>query len=99
MELAVSVAEEVKGRTAVRVVSMPCSERFDFQSTEYKEFILGKGIKRVAIEASQTDWWRKYVGLEGDIIGMDSFGESAPGNILFEHFGFTKEQIISKLDL
>jgi transketolase len=99
VELAMSVAEEVKDRTPVRVVSMPCSERFDSQSVEYKEFILGKGIKRVAIEASQADWWRKYVGLEGDVIGMDSFGESAPGNVLFEHFGFTKEQIISKLDL
>ena len=94
-----SVAEEVKDRTPVRVVSMPCSERFDSQSAEYKEFILGKGIKRVAIEASQADWWRKYVGLEGYIIGMDSFGESAPGNVLFEHFGFTKQQIISKLGL
>ena len=99
VELAMSVAEEVKDRTSVRVVSMPCTERFDSQSEDYKESILGKGIKRVSIEASQSDWWRKYVGLEGDIIGMDSFGESAPGNILFEHFGFTKDQIISKLGL
>ena len=99
VELAMSVAEEVKDKTPVRVVSMPCSERFDSQSAEYKEFILGKGIKRVAIEASQADWWRKYVGLEGDVIGMDSFGESAPGHVLFEHFGFTKEQVISKLGL
>ena len=94
-----SVAKEVKDRKSVRVVSMPCSERFDSQSEDYKQLILGKGIRRVAIEASQADWWRKYVGLEGDVVGMDSFGESAPGNILFEHFGFTKEQIISKLDL
>ena len=99
VELAISVAEEVKDRTSVRVVSMPCTERFDSQSEDYKESVLGKGIKRVSIEASQSDWWRKYVGLEGDVIGMDSFGESAPGNILFEHFGFTKEQIISKLGL
>ncbi len=99
VELAMSVAEEVKGRMSVRVVSMPCSERFDSQSEDYKQLILGKGIRRVAIEASQADWWRKYVGLEGDVIGLNSFGESAPGNILFEHFGFTKEQIISKLDL
>ncbi len=99
VELAMSVAKEVRDRTSVRVVSMPCTERFDSQSEDYKESILGKGIKRVTIEASQSDWWRKYVGLEGDVIGMDSFGESAPGNILFEHFGFTKEQIISKLGL
>ena len=99
VELAMAVAEEVKERTPVRVVSMPCAERFDIQSDEYKESVLGKGIKRVSIEASHSDWWRKYVGLEGDVIGMDSFGESAPGNVLFEHFGFTKEQVISKLDL
>jgi transketolase len=99
VELAIAVAEEVKERTPIRVVSMPCTERFDIQSGEYKESVLGKGIKRVAIEASHADWWRKYVGLEGDVIGMDSFGESAPGNVLFEHFGFTKEQVISKLDL
>ena len=99
VELAMAVAEEVKDRTPVRVVSMPCSERFDSQSEDYQESVLGRGIKRVAIEASHADWWRKYVGLEGDVIGMDSFGESAPGGILFEHFGFTKEHIISRLGL
>jgi transketolase len=99
VELAMEIAEQVKESTPIRVVSMPCSERFDVQSENYKESVLGSGIKRVAIEASYADWWRKYVGLEGDVIGMDSFGESAPGNVLFEHFGFTKEQIISKLGL
>ena len=99
VELAMAVAEEVKDRTPVRVVSMPCSERFDSQSEDYQESVLGRGIKRVAIEASHADWWRKYVGLEGDVIGIDSFGESAPGGILFEHFGFTKEHIISRLGL
>ena len=99
VEVAMAVAEEVKDKTPIRVVSMPCSERFDVQSDDYKDSVLGKGIKRVSIEASHADWWRKYVGLEGEVIGMDSFGESAPGKALFEHFGFTKEQIISKLDL
>ena len=99
VELAMAIAEEVKDRTPIRVVSMPCSERFDIQSEEYKESVLGKGIKRIAIEASHVDWWRKYVGLEGEVIGMDTFGESAPGGVLFDHFGFTKEQIIAKLDL
>ena len=99
VELAMAVAEEVKEKTPIRVVSMPCSERFDKQTDEYKESVLGKGIRRVAIEASQADWWRKYVGLEGEVIGMDSFGESAPGNTLFDHFGFTKEKIISKLGI
>ena len=78
---------------------MPCSERFDEQSDKYKDSVLGNGIKRVAIEASHEDWWRKYVGLEGEVIGMTSFGESAPGNDLFEHFGFTKEKIIKTLGL
>ena len=99
VEVAIAVAEEVKDKTPIRVVSMPCSERFDVQSDDYKDSVLGKGIKRVSIEASHADWWRKYVGLEGEVIGMDSFGESAPGKALFNYFGFTKEQIISKLDL
>ena len=92
-------AEELKDKKNIRVVSMPCSERFDEQSDKYKTSVLGHGIKRVAIEASHEDWWRKYVGLEGEVIGMNSFGESAPGDDLFEHFGFTKEKIIKTLGL
>ena len=99
VELAMAVVEEVKDKTPIRLVSMPCSERFDQQTKKYKDSVLGKGIKRVAIEASQEDWWRKYVGLEGEVVGMDTFGESAPGSTLFDHFGFTKEQIITKLGL
>lgn len=99
VKLAMEVAEELKNKTSIRVVSMPCSERFDEQSDKYKTSVLGNGIKRVAIEASQEDWWRKYVGLDGEVIGMSSFGESAPGNDLFEHFGFTKEKIIKALEL
>ena len=99
VKLAMEVAEELKGKTSIRVVSMPCSERFDEQPDKYKISVLGNGIKRVAIEASQEDWWRKYVGLEGEVIGMTSFGESAPGNDLFEHFGFTKAKIIKTLGL
>ncbi len=99
VKLAMEVAEELKGKKNIRGVSMPCSERFDEQSDEYKTSVLGNGIKRVAIEASHEDWWRKYVGLEGEVIGMTSFGESAPGDDLFEHFGFTKEKIIKTLGL
>ena len=99
VKLAMEVAEELKDKKNIRVVSMPCSERFDEQSDKYKTSVLGHGIKRVAIEASHEDWWRKYVGLEGEVIGMTSFGESAPGNDLFEHFGFTKEKIIKALGL
>ncbi len=99
VKLAMEIAEDLKGKKNIRVVSMPCSERFDEQSDKYKDSVLGNGIKRVAIEASHEDWWRKYVGLEGEVIGMTSFGESAPGNDLFEHFGFTKEKIIKTLGL
>ena len=99
VKLAMEVAEELKEKKSIRVVSMPCSERFDEQPDKYKISVLGNGIKRVAIEASQEDWWRKYVGLEGEVIGMTSFGESAPGNDLFEHFGFTKDKIIKTLGL
>ena len=99
VKLAMEVAEELKGKKNIRVVSMPCSERFDEQADGYKASVLGNGIKRVAIEASHVDWWRKYVGLEGEVIGMTSFGESAPGNDLFEHFGFSKEKIIKTLGL
>ena len=99
VKLAMEVAEELKEKKSIRVVSMPCSERFDEQPDKYKISVLGNGIKRVAIEASQEDWWRKYVGLEGEVIGMTSFGESAPDNDLFEHFGFTKEKIIKALGL
>ena len=99
VKLAMEVAEELKEKKSIRVVSMPCSERFDEQPDKYKISVLGNGIKRVAIEASQEDWWRKYVGLEGEVIGMTSFGESAPDNDLFEHFGFTKDRIIKTLGL
>ena len=99
VELAMEVALELAENTPTRVVSMPCTERFDAQSEDYKSQVLGSDIKRVAIEASHADWWRKYVGLSGEVIGMNSFGESAPGSVLFDHFGFTKEKIISKLGL
>ena len=90
-------AKEIEDRVSVRVVSMPCTERFDAQGKDYIESILGKDSIRVAIEASHEDWWRKYVGLNGKVIGMDSFGESAPGNVLSDHFGFTKEKLVASL--
>ena len=81
----------------VRVVSMPCTERFDIQDDKYKESVLGKGLPRLAVESSHKDWWFKYVGLEGEVLGMESFGESAPGNILEDHFGFNEENILKIL--
>lgn len=78
----------------VSVVSMPCTSLFDRQDSAYKTSVLPKGVGRVAVEAGITDFWRKYVGLEGAVIGMDTFGESAPANDLFKHFGFTVENVI-----
>ena len=89
-----AAAKEIEKDISVRVVSLPCTERFDDQGLEYVGSILGKNVLRIAVEASHSDWWRKYVGLEGAVIGMESFGESAPGEALAEHFGFTKDKIL-----
>jgi len=77
-----------------RVVSMPSTNVFDRQDQAYKDSILTPGVKRVAIEAGVTDFWRKYVGLEGGVVGIDTFGESAPGGVVMEHFGFTVENVV-----
>jgi transketolase len=80
---------------AVRVVSMPCTNVFDAQPLEYRESVLpGWCRKRVAIEAGVTDFWRKYVGLDGAVVGIDTFGASAPAEALFRHFGFTVEHVV-----
>ena len=80
--------------TFVRVVSMPCTNVFDRQESSYKATVLPAGIPRVAVEAGVTDFWRKYVGLEGAVIGIDSFGESAPAGELFKLFGITAEAVV-----
>lgn len=77
----------------VRVVSMPSTDVFDRQDAEWREKVLPKGLPRVAVEAGVTDFWRKYVGLEGEVVGIDTFGESAPAGVLFKHFGFTAERV------
>ncbi|CAM3010448.1 transketolase [Hathewaya histolytica] len=83
-----------KGISA-RVISMPSWELFEEQGEEYKEKVLPKNVRnRVAVEAASSMGWHKYVGLDGDIISMDTFGASAPGNILFEKFGFTVENVV-----
>ncbi len=79
---------------SARVVSMPSTNVFDRQDQAYKDSILTPGVKRVAIEAGVTDFWRKYVGLEGGVVGIDTFGESAPGGVLMKHFGFTVENVV-----
>ncbi len=80
---------------AARVVSMPSTNVFDRQDDSYKSQVLPKGIPRVAIEAGVTDFWRKYVGLEGAVVGMNTFGESAPAPELFKYFGFTVENVVN----
>ncbi|HJR74681.1 MAG TPA: transketolase [Luteimonas sp.] len=91
--LAVQAAEKL-GRN-VRVVSMPSTDVFDRQSPEYRESVLPKACrKRVAVEAGVTDFWRKYVGLDGAVVGIDSFGASAPIEALMPHFGFTVDKVV-----
>jgi len=80
---------------AARVVSMPSTNVFDRQDAEYRAQVLPKGVVRVAIEAGVTDFWRKYVGLEGAVVGIDTFGESAPAAALFKHFGMTVERVVA----
>jgi transketolase len=77
----------------VRVVSLPSTSVFDRQDAAYREQVLPRRVPRVAVEAGVTDYWRKYVGLEGAVIGIDRFGESAPAGELFKFFGFTAERV------
>ena len=99
IELAVKSAAELatKGIPA-RVVSMPSTDVFDRQDAAYKASVLPKGLPRVAIEAGVTDFWYKYVGLEGAVVGIDTFGESAPAGVLFKHFGFTVDNVVAKVN-
>lgn len=98
IELAVkSAAALAEQGIAVRVVSMPSTDVFDRQDAAYKTAVLGKGLPRIAIEAGVTDFWYKYVGLEGAVVGIDTFGESAPAGVLFKYFGFTVENVVAKV--
>ncbi|NNC55065.1 MAG: transketolase, partial [Pseudomonadales bacterium] len=93
--IAMDAAQQLQGQgVAVRVVSMPCTEVFDAQDAAYRDAVLPPQVRaRVAVEASHVDYWRKYVGLDGDIVGMQSFGESAPAAALFEHFKITANAV------
>ncbi|WDF99701.1 transketolase [Pectobacterium carotovorum subsp. carotovorum] len=98
VELAVGAYDKLTaaGRK-VRVVSMPSTDAFDKQDAAYREAVLPKAVAaRVAIEAGIADYWFKYVGLNGAIVGMTSFGESAPAELLFEEFGFTVDNVVEK---
>ncbi|OAM52351.1 transketolase [Methylovorus sp. MM2] len=95
LDLAVKAAAELTAAgTKVRVVSMPSTNVFDRQDPAYKDSVLTPGVVRVAVEAAHPDFWRKYVGLEGAVVGIDTFGESAPGGVLLKHFGFTVENVV-----
>jgi transketolase len=84
---------------AVRVVSMPCTNRFDQQDQAYRDSVLPPANRvRIAVEAGASDGWRKYVGLDGDVLGLDSFGESGPAAKVFSHFGFTVENLTKRVN-
>jgi len=98
VELAVAAASALASEGInVRVVSMPSTDVYDRQDAAYKASVLTKGVPRVAIEAGVTSFWYKYVGLEGAVVGIDTFGESAPAGVLFKHFGFTVENVVAKV--
>ncbi|WP_243039076.1 transketolase [Dyella sedimenti] len=96
VELAMEAARTLAQQNVpVRVVSMPCTEVFDAQPLEYREAVLpGWCRARVAVEAATADFWRKYVGLDGEVVGMTTFGASAPAPQLFEYFGFTVAHVV-----
>ena len=98
VSLAVAAAEQLSGQgRKVRVVSMPSTDAFDKQDAAYRESVLPAAVTaRVAIEAAIADFWYKYTGLNGAIVGMTSFGESAPADLLFKEFGFTVENVVAK---
>lgn len=98
VELAVGAKEELeKEGKSVRVVSVPCMDVFEAQSPEYIEEVLPSAVRtRLAVEAANPMPWYKYVGLDGDVVAMDTFGASAPAKILFEHFGFTVANVVEK---
>ncbi|HQW20048.1 MAG TPA: transketolase [Rhodocyclaceae bacterium] len=97
LALKAQVALAEKG-VQVRVVSMPCTNVFDRQDAAYRASVLPAGLPRVAVEASVTDGWYKYVGLEGKVVGIDRFGESAPAGVLFKEFGITADHVVKTVE-
>ena len=98
--VAVSAAEVLAERgRAVRVVSMPCAEVFCAQDADYRESVLpSQVLARVAVEAGHADYWHKFVGLDGRVVGMTTFGESAPGGELMQYFGFTADNLVETVE-
>jgi transketolase len=100
VQLAVAAAEQLASTgKQVRVVSMPCAELFEAQEADYREAVLPSDVlARVAVEALHADYWYKFVGLDGRVVGMTSFGESAPADELMRHFGFTTENVVAVVE-
>lgn len=97
--LAMKARAELTARNVqVRVVSMPCANLFDEQDEEYRRAVLPEGVPVLAIEASKSDLWYKYFSGKGAVIGVDTFGESAPACVLWERFGFTVENVVAKVE-
>ena len=94
--LALAAQQQLAGEgVAARVVSMPSTSVFDRQDASYRDQVLPPGMRRVAVEAGVPDFWRKYVGLDGAVVGMARFGESAPGGDVLKHFGFTAQNVVN----
>ena len=100
VELAVNAAKTLADKgSKVRVVSMPSTDAFDAQEQAYRESVLPSAVTaRVAVEAGVTDYWLKYVGLSGRVIGLDTFGESAPASAVYKHFGITTESVVEAVE-
>lgn len=100
VHLALQAAETLNSQgRRVRVVSMPCTAVFDAQDAAYKESVLPNAVRaRVAVEAASSEYWYKYTGLDGSIVGMTSFGASAPGKVLAQHFGFTVDNLVRAVE-
>lgn len=100
VHLAMAAAEQLSTRgKQVRVVSMPCAEIYEQQDATYREAVLPSDVlARVAVEALHADYWYKYVGLDGRVVGMTTFGESAPAGDLMQHFGFTVDNVVSVVE-
>lgn len=98
VEIALAAQQQLESKgIAAKVVSMPCTSLFDLQSNAYKEEVLGKNTKKIAIEAAIQYGWEKYIGQDGIFIGMPGFGESAPAEDLYKHFGITAEKVVQQV--
>jgi len=95
VQIAIDASNKLKmNNINSKVVSMPCQELFDKQSKEYKEKVIEKGSKKISIEASSIFGWEKYVGFDGVSLGVNSFGKSAPGNVLYKDFNLTSDNVV-----